>query len=387
MKQHYFALTATWLLSRLWVFFLLWALPFIPYDVELYEGWSKVFLSGSFPTKDVLWQYPDGIAFVVLIPQLSPFGYLPSFVFLALFIDFILFLILLRWQRNSEGSVWGLWLWASAGFWVGPTLLTRLDIFVSLAAVLALVSRRTWVQAVFAGIGFSLKLWPILMIFNASRGRLMRWLIVFASSVLAIFAIARIVFLSGDSFLFNQTDRGLHGESVAALPYLLFPGLLNSSGLIEQSGTLEVTGSGTALVGLVVTLLGLVSVGVLFILHVRNRLPGVLPTDSVFIALLITTVFGRVFSPQFYVWLAAVGAVALTSRSSQLKAPMMLIVASSIIAQYIYPLNMGWGDLESDAVAAQALRIALICTALIWALIRIRGEAKKNLLKEGRLVP
>jgi hypothetical protein len=380
-----FGIVGTWVISRLWVFVLLWLLPYIPYDIQLYEIWSDQLLAGAFPSNDSMWQYPDGVAYILLLPQLSPIGYLPSFVYLALVIDFIALLILYRWQRTTQGSMWGLWLWATAGFWIGPTLLTRLDVFVALTAILALVSQRTWLQALFAGFGFSLKLWPILLAFNAGRRKLLPWALVFTATVLGIFTLARLLFPGGDSFLFNQSNRGLHGETVAALPYLLMPDLFNSSGLVEQNGTLEVTGAGTAQVGFVMTLLGLIAVAILFLLQFRDRLPNVLPTDLVFIALLITIVFGRVFSTQFYVWLAAVGAVTLTLRSSQSRGPMLLIVASAMTAQYIYPFRMGWADLESDAVAAQALRIALICAALIWALFNIRGNARNTFPAQGRL--
>lgn len=378
-------IAGTWVVSRLWVFILIWLLPYIPYDIQLYEMWSDQLLAGSFPSNDAMWQYPDGVAFLLLIPHLSPIGYLPSFVYLALLIDFIAMLVLYRWQRSNQGSMWGLWLWATAGFWIGPTLLTRLDVFVALVAILALVSQRTWIQSMFAGLGFSLKLWPILIVFAANRKKLLTWALVFAASVLGVFTSARLLFPGGDTFLFNQSNRGLHGETVAALPYLIIPDLFNSSGLVEQNGTLEVIGSGTTQIGFVVTLLGLIAVAVLFLLQFRHRLPGINSLDLVFVALLITIVFGRVFSTQFYVWLAAVGAVALTVRSSQMRGPMMLIVGSAVAAQYIYPFRMGWADLESDAVAAQALRILLICTALIWSLIRIRAEVKKTLLMEGRL--
>jgi hypothetical protein len=378
-------LILTWITSRLWVFFLLWLLPFIPYDVELYEQWSNQFLSGSFPLNDVLWQYPDGVSFVLLIPQLSPIGYLPSFVFFALFIDFLAFLVLFKWQSRNNGASWGLWLWATAGFWVGPTLLTRLDVFVAVTAILALVSQRTWIQGVFAGLGFSLKVWPILTVFNAPRRNLLQWVLIFLATVLGTFTIARILFPSGDSFLFNQSGRGLHGESVVALPYLLAPNLLNSSGLVEQSGTLEITGNGAAQVGLIATLIGLVLVALLFVARLRNRLPHMSGTDLVVIALLITVVFGRVFSPQFYVWLAAVGAVALTVSGSRLKGPMILVIASGVTAQYVYPLNMGWGELEPDAVIAQTVRIVLLCGALIWSLIRVHAESPSGTTTNDRL--
>lgn len=373
-----FGIVGTWVISRLWVFVLLWLLPYIPYDIQLYEMWSDQLLAGSFPSNDAMWQYPDGVAFLLLLPQISPIGYLPSFVYLALIIDFIALIFLYRWQRTTHGSTSGLWLWATAGFWIGPTLLTRLDVFVALAAILALISQRTWLQAVFASVGFSLKLWPILLAFNAGRAKLLQWAVVFTASVLGVFTLARLLFPGGDSFLFNQSNRGLHGETVAALPYLIFPDLFNSSGLVEQNGTLEVTGVGTAQVGFVLTLLGLIAVAVLFFLQFRDRLPNVLPTDLVLIALLITVVFGRVFSTQFYIWLAAVGAVAITLRTSQVRGPVFLIILSGLAAQYIYPFRMGWADLESEAVAAQALRIALICAALIWALIRMRGTIRTH---------
>jgi hypothetical protein len=258
-------------------------------------------------------------------------------------------------------------------------------VFVALTAIIALVSQRTWVQALFAGFGFSLKLWPILIAFNTGRSRLVQWTLIFVITILGIFTLARLIFPGGDSFIFNQSNRGLHGETVAAFPYLVFPEMFNSAGLVEQNGTLEVTGNGTALVGLVMTLIGIIAVAFLFLLHIRGHLPGVLPTDLVFIAVLITIIFGRVFSTQFYIWLAAVGAVTLALSGTRLRGPVLLIVISGLTAQYIYPFRMGWVDLEADAVAAQGLRIVLMCAALIWALIQIRGESRFAVRASGKL--
>ena len=98
-----------------------------------------------------------------------------------------------------------------------------------------------------------------------------------------------------------------------------------------------------------------------------GRLPSLSAADLVFAGLLVLVATGRVFSPQFFVWIAGIGAVALLDRRTVMRIPVLLVVGSAVIAQYVYPLRTGW-PLEGDALAMQVIRVALVIGALVWSI-------------------
>lgn len=357
-----------WALTRLWVLLLLKLLPWVPYDTQLYEAWADGLRAGSFPVNDLTWQYPDLMAIPLVLPSSLPGTYLMGFVAVALLVDAAIFtMLLVAWRRDS-GSRVGLFVWALAGIWVGPTILVRLDLLPTLFAVAALVwSARPALSAALSALGFGLKVWPAVTVLSVSRKGLLRAAAVFAGTIVVAWALTRVIFSGGDSFLGAQASRGLHAEAVPALPYVLSSLVGLPATFSETHGTIEVQGLWAPFLGIASTLLGLMVLGVLAWARWSDRLAEVPPADVVFAALLVLVASGRVFSPQFYVWLAGVGAFALLDHRTLMRIPVALVAGSAIVAQYVYPLRTGW-PIEADALWMQVLRVSLVVGAALWAL-------------------
>lgn len=363
---------AVWAVTRVWSVISLLKLPSVPYDVVIYSQWAEGLRSGSFPIGDERWQYPDLMALVLLVPSYLHVSYITGFVAVALVADLAIMLALLLFWRRTRGRVTGLWLWALAGIWIGPVLLVRLDLFVTLFAVLALVTiGRPLLSSAFSALGAGLKIWPAVGLVGLPRNRLLRALGVFIGLFVLAEFIIRLLVPAGDSFLGAQAERGLHAESLGVFPYLIRGLLGYPPTFIESHGTLELVSQWANSIGLVLTVFGLLVVALLAWLHWSGRLVDVLPADLVTICVLTLVVTGRVFSPQFYIWLAGLCAVALINSRSIMRAPTLLIVASSICAWYVYPLQNGWSAGEADALLMQMIRLTFMIAALWIALVRV----------------
>jgi hypothetical protein len=149
-----------------------------------------------------------------------------------------------------------------------------------------------------------------------------------------------------------------------------------------QFGAIEVVASGTSLVSLFVTLVGVVLLGILFYWRMFGKLGSANPADIALLAVLISLVTSRVLSPQYMVWIFGLLAMSAFSPQQNFKRISVLIFVSGGIGQIIYPwwyLSFQQGGVL--AVTAQAIRIL----TLLWA----TGIAWKNMkeLSQKKLDP
>jgi len=329
---------------------------------------------------DELWQYPSLTAIPIVVISWIPGSYIVSFVATALVAyTFVFILLLRRWRSEaSAGSTAGIWLWVTAGFWMGPVLVARLDIFVTLFAVAALlVVHRPLISAALMAIGFGIKFWPGVVSLAWPREQVFRRLAFFAFVSIALLMVSTLLFSERDAFLSRFSGRGLHAESVAAAPFLAMQLINNSYDSAFGSGTLEIDHPAATPLGTTLTVIGLLIIAGIAFLRWSNRLTALAAVDVVAISLLVLLSTSRVLSPQFYVWVTGILAVALLTRASRLRGVSLLVVASAFCAQYVYPLRTDFPDL--DSVLVQLLRVVLLITATVWGLLIVWGEAKRNI--------
>lgn len=374
MRPAAWPIMLAWTSTRLWCVVLLVLLPRIPFDIELYAAWGDGIAAGSFPAGDPRWQYPDPVGLLLL-----PIGVvdrpIPVFVAMALAADLAIMLaILRRWRRDPASSSWGPWSWALAGLWIGGVLLTRLDVFPTLLAVLALLATRPWAVGALAGLGAGLKLWPAAALAMVERRRLVAAVAGFAVALAGSFLVARLIAPAGDSFLAGQASRGLHAEAVGALPFVAASLIGHPAVLVESHGTIEVAAPAAPIVSLAVMLAGFAVIAVLAILRWTGRL-GAEPVDVVAAIVLVLLASSRVLSPQFATWALGVLAIALLSPRTRLRGPAVLAATSALVAQLVYPLDLGWGTSEAPAVIAQVVRVGLWLWATCWAVAAVLRRA------------
>ena len=373
-----------WVATRVWVLLSGFGLIFYPEseflfsDVRLYDWWAGNIADSFFPINDPMWQYPPLAAVVFLAGYLLA-GNTVGFVFLATVADLAIFLLLAQTGREQENST-PAFIWTLAPLIMGPIILGRFDVFVTLAAVAALLcvgQARKFGIAI--AIGALLKVWPVLLLLATPKGSALKVITWFAGTFAAGSLLLSLWWSESFSFIGGQRSRGLQIESVGALPYQLWnagPGNVSSA---FQFGAIEVVASGTAIVSLVITLVGLALLGTLFFWRVTGRLNSANPADIALLAVLISIVTSRVLSPQYMVWVFGLLAVSAFKPQQNFKKISILICISAGIRQVIYPwwyLSLQQGGVH--AVAAHAIRILTLLWATAIAWNNLREVSQKN---------
>ena len=367
-------MTSGWLATRVWVLLSGFGIIFYPKseflfsDVRLYDWWAGNIADSFFPINDPMWQYPPLAAVVFLAGYLIA-GNTVGFVFLALLADFAIYWLLLRHGREMQNSAPVL-IWILAPLIMGPIILGRFDVFVTLAAVAALLSvGQVRKFGIAIALGALLKVWPILLLLATPKGAALKVITWFAFTFATGSLLLSLWWSESFSFIGGQRSRGLQIESVGALPYQLWNAGPANVASAFQFGAIEVVASGTTLVSLLITSVGIGLLGILFFWRVSGRLSTANPADIALLAVLISIVTSRVLSPQYMVWVFGLLAVSAFVPQQNFRKISVLIFISAGIGQIIYPwwyISFQQGGVY--AVAAHTIRILTLlwATAIAW---------------------
>jgi hypothetical protein len=378
-------LTLGWAVTRAWVLLSGFSIIFYPgseflfSDVRLYDWWAGNIADSHFPINDPMWQYPPLAAVVFLAGYLIA-GNTVGFVFLATVADLAIFCLLIQRGREQGNSNPAL-IWMIAPLVMGPIILGRFDVFVTLAAVVALLyvgQTRRFGMAL--AIGALLKVWPLLLLLAAPKGTALKAITWFTATFVAGSLLLSVWWNDSFSFIGGQSSRGLQIESVGALPYQIWNAGPSAVTSAFQYGAIEVVATGTQFISLVITLIGIALLGVLFYWRAFGKLNQANPADIALLAILISIVTSRVLSPQYMVWVFGLLAVSALRPQAHFRKISVLIFVSAGLGQIIYPwwyINLQQGGVL--AVTAHAIRIF----TLLWA----TGIAWTNLKELSRQNP
>ncbi|MGW4204819.1 glycosyltransferase 87 family protein [Streptomyces sp. NPDC004726] len=337
----------------------------------LYRGWYEQFVRGGFPVDDAAWQYPPGAALVFLSPGTLPWlTYFEAFVVVVLLADAVITAALAR--AGASGA----WLWVCGLPLLLSLPLARYDVPVTAVAVLALLAMRNRprVSGALAGLGAMIKVWPLLTVLGAPRGRTTRavWGSA-AASAAALLAVLTLCFGDTLDFLRQQGARGVQIESLGGTALQLARAAGWSGEVRFQYGAFEFVGpyvSSVARLSLAMSVLVLCG---LLVWRIRaNRWTAATPFDAAFAAVLLFTVTSRVISPQYLVWLLGLAAVCLTCRHTTQRAPALLMVPAAAVSALAYPLF--YNDVVDGTVfggALMVLRNGLLVTAAVLSCLRL----------------
>ena len=392
LSRSTFSVVIVWSLLRLVAF--LAASDNFPYprgaflgsDVLIFQSWAPGLSHLHFPVHDPRWQYPPGAGIFLTIPQWISqvltnigltFHYDQAFQLVVLLADLALLAVLIWAGRRFHAPASGLsgaWLWALAPLFIGPLIAARFDTVAGLVAVAALIllftKRPTW-AGILMGVGALIKAWPVLMIFGAKRRELPRTALGVVVGAGAVTALG-LLWTNSWSFLSNELHRGLQIESVGALPWVISWRFGHPPTYTYAYGALEIVAAHARTVGLAMSLLGLALLLVLAALRVTGRLENVRGVDVAYTALLVSVVTSRVYSPQYDIWLVAVGAAVLLDRRTMLRPAVWFIVAASAFGQLVYPvvyweLTAG----QTSGVAIQTLRVLCLLAAFGYSYLKV----------------
>lgn len=356
------------------------------HDVSLYSGWSDILLRGEFPAGDDKWQYPPVAALPMLAPHLLPWSYRIDFYVLALLCDLGILLLLWRFADKTGGSRTGLWAWTVGAALLGPLLVSRYDLMVTLVAVLALtVSTNPAVRGSLIGIGLSIKVWPVALLVGLRRWR---ELLTGTGSALAVaFAacgVSALVMPHALDFLTAQHDRGLQIESLGATPFAFARALGWWDGFTSyQHGAMELVGTGVETAERLSVIATPVALALLVLWWFRAA-----PTDKSYYDAALTTVLflvltSRVLSPQYMIWLMGVAAVVLVVPGSGQRPAAWLLLAATLLTGVMYPWfeeDYSWkGELQGTLILV-ARNLVFLAAAIVSFVRLWRSTSRRRSL-------
>jgi len=350
-------------------------------DVTVYHRWSEILAHEHAIPAEGSWQYPPGAAFLLLIPRLGPGSYSASFVGLMLVLDLVgLGLLALLGLRT--GRFTGVWVWLIGIPILGVYPVLRFDLVPTVIAIAALVvihRRPGWFGAL-AGLGASIKVWPIVLLFGEwDRRRLLRSGLVSILVIAAVVLAAAISFGSLSAFLTDQGNRGLQEEAVASAPWKLEELVTGERAPRElRFGAWEIPTRTADVVADVLTWLSIGVIGAAAVWWwVRARAirdgrtdlaDASVSRDFIFTIALLLVVTSRVLSPQYMIWLIGLAAVVLTAGTTRLARPAWIVLGAAILT------SSTLGSAEHTLLRNIALVVATVdaCIAMIMIL---RGPA------------
>jgi hypothetical protein len=374
----YAALALAWLTTRVIAVVSVDLTPWMLNDLTIYEGWLAPLREGTFPAADPTWQYPPGVAAFFLGTGVLAIDYRWAFTLAILAVDGLVMAALLVAHRRRPGSSWlGPWLWALAGVIVGSIMVVRFDVVPTLFAVIAiLVVARPLRAGAAAARGFTVKVWPALLLFIVPRRHLTKAVGAFALTLVLVLGAFALLTDGSLSFLANQQARGLQVESVGALPYEVFTLLGGEVEFGLKYGSIQVLMDGAETVGLALTLIGLALFALIAWWRLSGRLEAVPPGDVALAVMLVSVATSRVYSPQFNVWLIGITAVMLLDPRSRQRRAAALVIIASVLTQVVYPWSatqLVTGD--PVTIVVQGLRVSAIVVAMVLALLALRPRA------------
>jgi hypothetical protein len=349
-------------------------------DVDLYNFWAKGLVKGIFPIDDQMWQYPPLAGVVFAIPQWIFGNALTGFIIFMIIFDLLILITLLitglnRFKFNSSytsiNGLSGAWFWILWPILMGPLVLTRFDVvptFFALLALIVLSNRkiRPYLSGFLLGIGALVKLWPMLLFVIYPKNTIKKVSTSFVSTIVLVILFMSTWSVGFTNFLNNQTSRGLQVESIAATPFVLAKLFGANVEYPFRYGSLEVQALYANQIGFLLNLFTLIVFMILFILNYQNKLNHLNLFDKALVIVMISIALSRVFSPQFWVWIGGLAALALINKETKLKKVIVLLSISAFITQLIYPGQ--YVQLLSGDVFATLLQLMRV-TLFVWALV------------------
>jgi hypothetical protein len=317
-------------------------------DVGTYDYWAyNMHDLGNWPYRDFLIEYPPGVIPAVYWERpIDVFDYRTEFIAEMIVVDALGLVAIYRLARRT-GVWWGVAAWLVLLPLLGPVAYTRLDLLV--AAALAWMLERAYIQrwggsGVGLGIGFVAKLTPALLFPAMFVVTPQRKRFTVAAAVVTVIAILPFTPMLGDLWhdaVGFHSSRGVQGESMwgsAVLGYRWLTGapfhLFFEYGSWDVRGPLEepIKWLSNAIAAAVV----LGSAVVAWRRIARNDVVSLSVLLLATLSLLV--VAGRVVSPQYFVWLIALAAVALTLAPRASFVPTALLSAAVVLAHLLYPI-------------------------------------------------
>lgn len=315
-------------------------------DPTLYRLWATQLIDeGAQPYAEIRIAYPPGSLPFIVAPSLVPgVSYRTALISLMVTVDVLGLVGILRLARR-RGSIAGPWLWTALIPLLGPLAYLRLDLVPAVATVWALerAAARGWFGVgAWLGFGALSKLYPaallpVAYVASSRRRRLI-------GGVAVVGVLGLVPFVATPRGLFQSVlgyhlERGIEIESLWGVILLTAARAGHPIEFRFDFESLNVLSSVSPALELVAGLLALSAiVGGTWMAarmspHDRERHLGAL----MFATLTAVVAVATVLSPQYILWLIALGAATACSPDSPLRPAVWLLVPICLLTQVIYP--------------------------------------------------
>ncbi|HEV3226191.1 MAG TPA: glycosyltransferase family 87 protein [Acidimicrobiales bacterium] len=334
-------------------------------------------------------EYPPGAIPIIMVPRfVRALSYRTEFIIFMVLFDAVGLWGLARIARRA-GSWWGFAAWFVLIPALGPVTYTRFDLVVAVAMVWAieraLAGKWGWV-GVLIGVGAAVKLVPAVLLpilfFVAPRDKRRALLGGFGAVLaLAIAPFVRTLPDLYDSVIQYHSERGIQAESLWGAGLLVARRLADYPvAIVASHRAWDAQSAASDTLKTISNAAALLVVGTGVVLAVRTRIGDVRRVTLLSFGVLSLLVgVGKVYSPQYVVWLIALGAVAM-ALAPRLAAPAVGVLAvTTALAHLEFPIWF-WDVLFYDkggALVVLAVRDALtVVVGLLglWAWRRSRTE-------------
>jgi uncharacterized membrane protein len=347
-------------------------------DVSLYASFAQRMLDGDVPYRDFFVEYPPGSLVSFLVPGVISIAHFTAAfkAFMAL-CGVATVLLVARIDRRPAVLI----PIALAPLAVGPLLLDEFDLWPTLltvAALLALLRGRGTVGAALLGLGAATKIFPAAILPVAlvwlyrryGRRSAARAAAAFAATVVVVYGVFAVVAPGGIWFSTRvQLQRGLQKESIgAAFLYVLDKlGLYTAHIRVGNAQWTELTGTaGTALTA-ISTIAEVAAVLLVVVLAARRAADESTLLLAATAAVAGFVAFGKVFSPQYLVWLVPL--VPLAGGALEIG----LLGAALVLTQLWFLRIVTPFDLDAG-IWLVVLRDALVAGLFAACVLRLRAR-------------
>ncbi|MBR8837180.1 MAG: DUF2029 domain-containing protein [Stigonema ocellatum SAG 48.90 = DSM 106950] len=389
-------LLALMCLALVFVTFVIWRKRFSCQiqDLDVYYKYSLQLMQGHLPYRDFALEYPPLALLAMILPRLVSFGQALSFrsyiglfllenVVFCILMALLLLKIISHWQPKSY-SRWTMPAYVLLVVCCSPLLLWRYDIFPALLTQMALLSLligRPTRAGIWLGFGIAAKLYPIFILpifsiyYLASRQyRGLRRLLMgtVGATCLTLLPFALVAGGQMLSFLRYHQLRGIQIESTASGAILLAQSLgLTKVSTVFNYGSRNIQSPlADSIVRWLPLIFILAFVGViascLSCFRFEYGTSGIISSKSlvgyIIATLLVFIAFGKVFSPQYLIWLLP---FAPLLRLGQIGLAIAIFTTTMIIFPGYYNYLK---DMQPLFVLLLNLRNMMVILLLIWLL-------------------
>lgn len=352
-------------------------------DVDRYQHLARAVDEGATPYGDVAIEYPPGVLPFMWAPlAVADDDYRAAFIGLMLVLDAAGLAGVVVMARRA-GSWRGPWLWALLVPALGPVVYCRLDMAPAVATIWAFerAQAKRWSGAgALLGFGAATKLYPAVLLLVALADRWRSRLVAGAVVAVAVCLLpfAAVLGEMWDSVVGYHGDRGLQVESTGSAVLLAAGHLDRSVRVVLDHGAFHTRAAGAGLLSTASTLSAVAIVLAAAWLSRKRARQGA-PADSVVvpfgtIALLLAVT--PVFSPQYMLWLTALGAVAAGAAGPTLRGPLALLALANVLTQSIFPFHYtGLLSNRAGPLALLALRNLSVAALGALVLLTVAGRA------------